>query len=93
MPAPAGLASRTLPSNNNIDNSNSAPHGGNSNKENFTNSHHDDHSISQTNIISTNDNHVADQHKIHKDSTTADIILQLIRQGKQQFTGGEIPFP
>ena len=92
-PAPAGLASTTLPSNNNVDNSNSAPQGGHSNEENITNSHHDDHSISQTNIISSNDNHVADQHKIHKDSTTAHIILQLIREGKQQFTGGEIPFP
>ena len=90
---PAGLASTTLPSNKNVDNSNSAPQGGHSNKENITNSHHDDHSISQTNIISSNDNHVADQHKIHKDSTTALIILQLIRQDKQQFTGVEIPFP
>ncbi|MDQ6862836.1 MAG: hypothetical protein M3044_03330 [Thermoproteota archaeon] len=92
-PAPSGLASTTLPSNNIVDNSNSAPQGGHSNKENITNSHHDDHSISQTNIISSNDNQVADQHKIYKDSTTAHIILQLIRQGKQQFTGGEIPFP
>ncbi len=92
-PAPAGLASTTLSSNNNVDNSNSASQGRHSNQENITNSHHDDHSISQTNIISSNDNHVADQHKIHKDSTTAHIILQLIRQDKQQFTGGEIPFP
>jgi hypothetical protein len=92
-PAPAGLASTTLPSSNNVDNSNSASQGGHSNQENITTSHHDDHSISQTNIISSSDNHAADQHKIHKDSNTAHIILQLIRQGKQQFTGGEIPFP
>jgi hypothetical protein len=91
-PGPAGLASTTLPSSNNVDNSNSASQGGHSNQENITNSHLDDHSISQTNIISSNDNHVADQHKT-QDSTTAHIILQLIRQGKQQFTGGEIPFP
>jgi hypothetical protein len=87
-PVDAGLASN----NNNVLNSNSPPQGDNSNN-NSTNTHHDSHSSSQTNIVSSNDNHVSNQHKNHKHGFTVDIINKVVSQSKQQFTGGQIPFP
>jgi hypothetical protein len=92
-PVDAGLASTPLASNNNnVLNSNSPPQGDNSNN-NSTNTHHDSHSSSQTNIVSSNDNHVSNQHKNHKHGSTVDIINKVVSQIKQQFTGGQIPFP
>jgi hypothetical protein len=90
-PADAGLASTPLASNN-VVNSNSPPQGDNSNN-NSTNNHHHSHSISQSNTVGINGNHVSNQHKNHKHTSTADSIHQIISQSKQQFTGGEIPFP
>ena len=92
-PADARLASTPLASNNNnVLNSNSQPQRDNSNN-NSTNNHHDSHSISQSSTVGINDNHVSNQHKNHKHTSTADSIHQIISQSKQQFTGGEIPFP
>jgi hypothetical protein len=92
-PADAGLASTPLASNNNnILNSNSPPQGDNSNN-NSTNTHHHSHSISQSNTVGINDNHGSDQHKNHKHGSTVDIINQIVSQSKQQFSGGQIPFP
>jgi hypothetical protein len=92
-PADAGLASTPLASNNNnVLNSNSPPQGDNSNN-NSTNNHHHSHSISQSNTVGINDNHGSDQHKNHKHTSTGDIINQIVSQSKQQFSGGQIPFP
>ena len=87
-----GPASNTSPSNN-IVNSDSPSQGHNSNKENSTNTHHNSPSSSQTNIVSSNYNHVENEHKKHKHGSTVDIINQVVSQSKQQFSGGEIPFP
>jgi len=84
-----GPASNTSPSNN-VVNSDSSSQGHNSNKENSTNTHF---SSSQTNIFSSTNNHVENQHKKHKHGSTVDIINQVVSQSKQQFTGGQIPFP
>jgi hypothetical protein len=73
-------------------NSNSPPQGDNSNN-NSTNTHHDMLSSSHINIVSSNDNHVENQHKKHMHGSTDDIINQVVSQSKKQFTGGEIPFP
>jgi hypothetical protein len=82
-----GSASNTSPSNN-VVNSNSPSQG-----HNGTNTHHDSHSSSQTKIVSSNNNHIENQHKKHKHGSTVDIINQVVSQSKGQFTGGEIPFP
>jgi len=90
-PADAGLASTPLASNN-VVNSNSPPQGDNSNN-NSTNNQHHSHSISQSNTVGINNNHVSNQHKNHKHTSTGDIINKVVSQSKQQFTGGQIPFP
>jgi hypothetical protein len=77
-PTAVGLASNTSPSNKNVVNSHSPSQG---------------HTISQTNIVSSNDNHVENQHKKHNHGSTGDPIHQVIGQGKKQFTAGDIPFP
>jgi hypothetical protein len=92
-PPAGGLASTTSPSSNNVVNSDSPSQGHNSNKENSTNTHHDSHSSSQTNIVSSSDNQLENQHNKHKHGSTGDIINQVVSQSRQQFTGGQIPFP
>ena len=82
-----GPASNTSPSNN-VVNSNSPSQG-----HNGTNTHHDSHSNSRTKIVSSNNNHIENQHKKHNHGSTVDIISQVVSQSKRQFTGGEIPFP
>ena len=77
-PVPAGPVSNTSPSNNNVDNSHSPSQG---------------HTNSRNNVVSSNNNHIENQHKKHKHGSTVDIINQVISQSKGQFTGGEIPFP
>jgi hypothetical protein len=74
----AGLASNTPPSNKNIVNSHSPSQG---------------HTISQNNIVSSNDNHVDNQHKKHKHGSTGDPINHIISQAKKKFIAGDIPFP
>ena len=92
-PADAGLASTPLASNNNnVLNSNSPPQGDNSNN-NSTNTHHHSRSISQSNTVGINDNHGSNQHNNHKHTSTGDLINRIVSQSKQQFTGGQIPFP
>jgi hypothetical protein len=83
-----GPASNTSPSNANVVNPDSPSQG-----QNSTNTHHDSHSTSQTNILSSNTNHIENLHKKHKHGSTVDIINQVVSQSKGQFTGGEIPFP
>jgi hypothetical protein len=73
----AGLASTTSPSNN-VVKSHPLSQG---------------HSISQTNIVSSSDNHVDNQHNIHTHASTVDPIHRVSSQSKKQFTGGQIPFP
>jgi hypothetical protein len=88
----AGRASNTSPSNNSVVNSNS-PQGNNSHKENSSNNNHDGHTSSQTNVVSSNDNHVVNQHKKHTHASTGDPIHRVISQSKKQFIVGDIPFP
>jgi hypothetical protein len=77
-PTAAGLASNTSPSNKDVVNSHSPSQG---------------HTTSQNNIVSSNDNHVDNQHKNHKHGSTSDPKRQVIGQSKKQFGAGDIPFP